>query len=347
MAALAGCGEITDKGNIVIAEVDGETITRGELQQHIRDLEEKDRPIIQYKSDVLRTLNKYIDTNILAERAKELKAAGKIAVDREQARAVFFEENPDKRIAFEIQDPEKAGFTEMEVVALQTDAEFGIDEVQERLERDAALAYTAKDLVEAGLIRIDAEDFRAEYEARANELMTFEVVEFAGIRFPRDNAQSLPAAGRLLDQWKAGTPFEEIFEIYLEQDERHVMRSMMENDPSVPRFRPFWAQVSGVPEGGVVGPVPLPAYSQVNADGDSETYPPVWVVLQVIQNVPPRQKTIEEAQRELAEPILRRRTMGALREEHGVKIYEDKLWDPSGYGDQFKDQFIETGRSRE
>ena len=36
--------------------------------------------------------------------------------------------------------------------------------------------------------------------------------------------------------------------------------------------------------------------------------------------------------------------MDQLRAQHGVEVYPDKLPDPAGFGDQYKDSMIDTGR---
>jgi hypothetical protein len=80
------------------------------------------------------------------------------------------------------------------------------------------------------------------------------------------------------------------------------------------------------------------------ADGEMEVreMPAAYVVVQVLERRPPSVMSFEEAANGLAAEIADRKALAKLREEHGVAVYEDKMPDPAGYGDQFKDSIIET-----
>jgi hypothetical protein len=162
------------------------------------------------------------------------------------------------------------------------------------------------------------------------------------VRIPASNAGALREAASIVERVRAGTPLEDIFNEYLDKDAKFGVKATLQNDPSNPKFREFWAQASGAADGTIIGPVIMSPYTQQESDGSSFDVPPTWAVVKVLQREPPRPMTFKEAAPVLAQRILRQQAIDKLRAEQGVEIYEDKLWDPSGYGDQFKGQFIET-----
>lgn len=343
----SGCGWIADKDRIVVATLDGEPIRRGDLKRIIREMSDEERPLVQNKGDLLRTLNKYIDETIKAGLAKRLKGENRIAVPREMARESYFQNNPEDRSLFEIQDPKALNLTEAGLKAVQAAVEFKIDDEEERLFREQAVMYRVQEALKGGLLAIADEEFRQEYSFQKRTLRNFEQIEFIGIRFPttlQDAASQAAAARRRMD---LGESFDQVAQSYARRDPSRILRSGFENNPASDKFRTFWSQVSGCKAGDILGPVYLPYHELVRPaeDGTSEVIPMpgAHFVFQVIEHRPESEKTLEEAKPELAPPILYRKMVERLRTEHGVEIYEDKLPDPAGYGDQFKDSFIRTG----
>ena len=344
---LGGCGELTNKERIVIAEIDGEPVTRGDLQEYIRFLNDDARPeprytIVQRKSDVLRMLHEFIDIQVTDPIANRLKSEGKITVDRDQLRAEYLARNPDKGVVYLIADPAEAGFTVSDVEAMKTIVEFAVDELEEAALRELALAYLAGEIVRRNPRAISEDDFRRAYDARKDELETFETVSFVGLRFPAADPAARRETADIRNRIRQGESFDAVFNEYVDRDENFGVRSGLQNNPNAQKFRQFWNQVSGVPAGEIVGPVFMSEYRQTNADGQAIQVPPTWAVIKILTREPPRPMTFEEAKRPLSVSILRQRVIEGLRADNGVLIYEDKLWDPAGYGDQFEGQFIEV-----
>lgn len=349
MVLAAGCGYIADKDRIVVAELDGEPITRGDLEEVIREMPDEERPLIQNKGDLLRTLNKYIDDQIKAELAKELADEDKISASRDVARAAYFEKHPEFRAAYQIQDPTQLDMTQGDVAAVKAEVEFGIDEEVERLLRDEAVEYMMQQAVQNRAVQITPEEVRREYERRKHQLIKWEFAEFIAIRFPADAPDVIQRAAQARRRIDAGESFDQVLESYLQKDTSYGMRTGLENNPGRPRFKAFWQTLHGAEVGKVYGPVLLPAHEQVgrNAQGKMvvRQMPAAYLVLQVVAHESERQKTLEEAANELAADILRRKVMDQLRAQHGVEVYPENLPNPAGYGDQYKDFIIDTGET--
>ena len=174
--SLGGCGEIIDKDNIVIAKVDGKEITRGTLRDYIREFKDDERPIVQYKSDVLRVLLEYVDTEIKNKLANRLHKDGVISVDRDRLKRQYLFDHPEEAIVFEIVNPVEAGFTPAEVVAKKAAIEFSVDELENAevgisgdFKRDYNRIITAKG--EDGLAQVEGENCGGCYQMLTAQTM--------------------------------------------------------------------------------------------------------------------------------------------------------------------------------
>ena len=346
-AAISGCGFIADKDRIVVATLDGEAIRRGDLAAVIREMPDEERPLIQNKGDLLRTLNKYINDRIKTNLAKQLKAEGKIQVDRQVARDAYFKKHPESRSVEKIRTPEALQMTQGDVNAMLAENEFGVDEEEEILLREEALNYKIQEAVQIGAISVTEDEFSREYNMLRDILLKFEYVEFDAIQFPIKAPGAVEAAAEARKRLNRGETFDVVSETYSKLNPAMVFGSAMENNPASTKYREFWDAVSDCKVGQHFGPVFMPEREQFGRaeDGTSivQTIPAVYLVLEVVGHEPAREMTPAEARPALTLSILQREVMELLRKEHGVEIYSENLWRPEGYGDQYKDQMIKTG----
>lgn len=347
LVAGSGCGWIADKNRIIVANIDDEPIRRGDLKRILREMSDAERPLVQNRGDLLRALNKYIDDRIKSDLVAELRAEKKISVPREVAKESYLQKHPEDRNIFAIQDPAALDLSQAGLEAVKAGVEFKIDDEEELLLREQAIMYRVQEALRAGTLIITDDEFEQEYSFRKDDLKNFEQIEFLGIRFPTtlpDATAEAAAARRLIDQ---GQSFDRVAEFYASRDPAFVLRSGFENNPASDKFRTFWSQVSGCKKGQILGPVYLPYHELVRLaeDGTPQSIPMpgAHFVFEVLEHTPESRKTLEQAKPDLAPAILYRKIVERMRRERGVAIYEDKLPDPSGLGDQFKDSFIKTG----
>lgn len=344
----AGCGLIADKGLIVVATLNGEDITRGDLTQILRDMPDVERPLIQNKADLLRALNAYMDGEIKQFYAEQLEAEGKIERHRDFATAVYFQKYPDKRSLEQV----KENYPPAQLRALQADIEFGIDAEETLILRGQALRFLIDEALRNGTLVITDEEFKAEYDRETTlqpgYFKHFESVIFDAMRFDDDPA-SLGEAGTIARRiFEEGEPFEAIIDSMEETQPEGVMRAAkLENDPENNRFGTFWEEISGTEGGRVHGPVLLLEHTTIrqlpSGERVQQTVPNSFLVLKIIVHNAPTDKSLDEARSDLAPAISVRKLMARLRTKHGVEVYSDKLPDPAGFGDQFKDSTINIG----
>jgi hypothetical protein len=340
----AGCGAIADKERIVIATLDGAPITRGDLFEVIRNMDDAARPNIRNRGDLLRVLNAYIDRQVKKPLGKELDE--KLPEEQKeqlmaQAREQVFLENEDKnyRQVYAMEPPADGKATPaMESYNITVNGLLNmkalIDDMAEvRYEinlGDYAVDLRAVEAFRAGEIAATPDELRNEYTFRKEEFQTFEWMEFQAIRFPASD-DGAAAAAQLRQKLAAGAPFEEAFNEALQEDPQKVLISEIENNPTLTRFQSFWRNASGAKKGEIVGPVFLPAYTQQVQMKSGEVanvqMPDAFLVLEVLDHRPARIMTIEEAQNQLLPPILHVKMLERLREERGVEIYPDQLPD--------------------
>ncbi len=348
-AALAACGFIADKDRIVVAVMDGKDITRGDLTKLIHDMPDEERPLIQNKGDLLRALNRHIDDRIKQALAVELSAAGKISVSRDTARAVYLQAHPEFAAAFRVQDPSQLGMTQADVEAVKAAVEFGIDDEEEKMLREEALAFKMHEAMQSGTVTMTREEVQAEYESRKATLVKFEFIEFIGMLFPLDRPGAIEQAANARQRLNAGEKFDDVLSELMRANPNAGIRSAAQNDPASERFVAFWQTAHGAEVGQILGPVILPEHEDVGVGEDGKPLarrvPAAYVVFEVLTHEPERLKTFDEAANEVATMILRRKVLEQLRAQHGVEVYPDKLPDPAGFGDQYKNSMIDTGKS--
>ncbi len=350
-----GCGNIADKNRIRIAKVDEEYITRGDLFELLRNMDDDKRPIIRNRNDFLRVINDHIDKQLKLPLGQQLHEDGKIDVPLDRAREKFFADSGENeeqfRMIYTIEVPESGETTPLMKVYNLTPSTIkgmkGIIEAQaKRVQRemlgDEAVAYLAVEAFKNGEIQISPELLKQEYDFKKDAFQQKERLSFRAIRFPMRLQNALEQAAATRKRIDAGESFEDLVNEFLKANtnplarpkaERpSVIESDIEHDPNLPRFRSFWETASGANENDIIGPIYLPAHQQIiqNAQGKqmAVTTPDSWLVLKVLKHFPERVMTLEEAKPRLIPPLLLAAQMKRLREEHGVEIYKNKLPDP-------------------
>jgi len=346
---LYGGNLIADKNRIVIARYQDENITRGAFKEYLRDLPDEERPLIQTLDDALEALNFWINDRIKADLAKQLSSEGKIQVSRDVAREVYFEKHPEFRNAYQLVDPTPLGISQGELAAIQAEIEFSTDEEVERLLRDEALRYTIQQAAQNRTISITPDEVRSEYEHRKQQFIRYEFIEFFGIQFPLDMPQWPALSGEARRRIDSGEAFDAVVSSFVSQNPAFGLpRSALQNDPDAERFKSFWASVHGAQVGQVVGPLLLPSHDEYVADPQTgrpvkRTRPAAQILIEILNNEPERLKTFEEAANEIANGIALQKVLAQLRAERNVEVYADKMENPGGVGNQYKDIMIDTG----
>lgn len=341
-----GCGWIADKDRIVVAELDGQPVTRGDLFRIIREMPDDERPQIRNRGDLLRVLNNYIDEEIkgplAAELDKQLDEAARELL-RSQAREEVFRRYEDYNYreiyAMEVPPDDQAtpamqtyNITSRGLQNMKDLIDNNTEEVYRKLLGNLALGMRGRAAYEAGEIVVGQEAIDREYELHKTEYLTFEWMRFRAMRFPA-TPQGISASAEVRRRIDQGTPFETLFQEFAARGQQYVVESEIENNPALEKFRGFWENASGAAPGAVVGPVYLPSYTQQRIVGDqvaSAEMPDAYLVLEVLDSRPARPMTLEEAKPALLVPLYTAAMMERLREEHGVRVYEDKLPEVSG-----------------
>lgn len=344
----AGCGRIVDKDRIRVAKMGDKYITRGDLFRLIREMPDTDRPKIRTRGDLLRVLNHHIDQRIKLPLGKKLKEEGKIDVDREQAREVYFQERGDdadyQRAMWQAEIPANDEITPlMKIYELTPDRlrnlkqniEEGTDAVVARLLGESAVQYLAVEAFKEKRITISDEEFEREYRFSGETLDVFEEIAFRAVRFPAALPDASARASAVRARLDAGEGFDALVDEFLrrgaEEKVEYVIESGIQNNPALERFRGFWEVASGTAVDSIIGPVYLPTYRQVATDAQGRArainMPDAYLVLKVLECKPARKLTLEEAKPTLAAPLIIGKMMQMLRDENGVEIYQDSLPD--------------------
>lgn len=347
---MSGCGQITDKDRIRIAKIDDRYITRGDLFKLIREMPDTERPMIRSRGDLLRVLNDYIDTRVKLPLGKKLAAEGKVSVDREQAREQYFRESGDQeeqlRAMWRMEVPKSGEITPMmELYGLTPELlQFNKDNIEEetdrtveKLQAEQAVEYLAVEAVKAGKITIDEQEIQRDYGFMKDELVTFEELQFVGIRFVADDPEAATKAAGVRDRIVAGESFDALAAEYdakgAAEGRQYVFQSGIMNNPALEKFRGFWAAASGAEPGSVIGPVYLPVYQQVARDNEGHTktmdMPAAYIIFKVLEHKPAGVLDYEQAKPFVVKPLLISKMMHLLRDERGVEVYQDKLPDPA------------------
>lgn len=344
----AGCGYIADKDRIVVAELDGRRISRGELYQIIREMPDNERPEIRNRGDLLRVLNSYVDEQIKIPLGKELNQkldeAYRQAL-RAQAREEVFRLNEDYnfRAIYAMAIPADGQATpamqDMNITArgmqnMKDLIENNTDIVYEKMLGNFAVEARGLQALRDGQLAIPEEDVKREYDLRKGEFMSYEWMKFRGIRF-MSTPEGIAECAQVRQRIEQGEPFDALFTEYAAKDTRFVVESEIENNPALEKFRGFWENSSGAEPGAIIGPVYLPSYTQSIEETSGKItnvqMPDTYLVLQVVERRPPRPMSLDEARPTLVMPLATARMMEQLREEHGVIIYENMLPDISAF----------------
>lgn len=344
--AISGCGFIADKDRIVVATLDGEPIRRGDLATVIREMPDEVRPLIQTKGDLLRTLNKYIDDQIKAALVKELRGGGKIQADREVARRAYFEKHPEYRSVYQIVEPSALQMTTGDMAAIKAEIEFGIDDEEVLLLREEALLYKAREAFDSGAVSLSDQEISSGYQGLKDLLNRPEYVEFDAIQFPTLAPGAVEAATDVRRRLDRGESFEDMSAEFNKLHPGMVIQSAMENNPVSEKYRDFWDTITGCEVGQHFGPLYMPEREQLvpmeNGQQGVQKIPAMYLVLKIVGHSDARPMTLSEAQSIIATSLLKAKVMRMLRDQHGVEIFADKLPRPEGYGNQYKDQMIDT-----
>jgi len=348
-----GCGRMIDKDRICVARIGDKYITRGDLFRLLREMSDTDRPKINSRGDLLRLLNQHIDSQIKLPLGKQLKAEGKIDVSRDVAREEFFKESGDEgeqmRNMWKMEIPKNGEITPLmreydltpEKLQFQKD---NIDEqtdiMVDKLLGEQAVQYLAVQAVKEGKLEVTSEEIEREYRFAGDSLRTLEEITFRAIRFPAAMPDAAAQASHVRAVINGGQSFEELVDALLvkgrQDNASYVIESVIQNNPSLERFRGFWNVASGAKEGDIIGPVYLPQYQQMGAGQDGKatavTMPDAYLVLKVLEHKAEHTLTIEEAKPALAAPLLVGKMMEVLRKEKGVEVYQNQLPDPGQVG---------------
>ncbi|MBI3117479.1 MAG: hypothetical protein HYZ00_02260 [Candidatus Hydrogenedentes bacterium] len=341
------CMQIAEKDNLVIAEVDNENITRGDLFRILRNMEDTERPEIATKSDLLRVLNQIIDERISIPLGEQLGKEGKINVPREAARERYFQSKGDdaEELRYIYNLNEKEAKTELmevydltpEIIRARKDViEIKTDIILEKMQGRQAVAYLAMQDFQAGTLQPDEAAVQREYDLRKNEFINYEWMSFRAFRFPSAIPEAPELAAKVRGRLDAGEPWDQLESEYLALNPDFVIESEIENNPTLQRFRSFWEHASGAQAPSVLGPLYLPAYQVMAQDAQGRPQPvqmpDSYIVLKVLESRPERVKTLDEAKPLIVPEVLITQEMEKMRQEHGVKIYEDNLFDPAQFG---------------
>ncbi|MDX9975035.1 MAG: hypothetical protein RBU21_18765 [FCB group bacterium] len=328
---ISGCGWFIDKDRIVVAQIGERKISRGELAQVIRDMPDDERPLIRSRGDLRRTLEVYVDEQIRQDLAEKL--GDKLNFPRKVAEAEFDARHPEYQgvqsmAAANVSEDYKIGRQEAQI--MRDEREAGIDRVHKRNLGRAAVLYRAREAVKNNTLAATPEELAEEYRLRGNEFKRFETILFLAIRFPGNEATALNEAAKVMQRVQAGEKFETIAQQYHAMNPDLVFTSAIENNPDIEKFKGFWQQASGAEPGQVIGPIFMPRSDRVDQQtGAVEQVGGGVVNLMVVERTPERQKSLEEATPELMQPIIEAKMMEQLRAEYDVKIFADKLPDPS------------------
>lgn len=332
LAAL-GCGMLTDSDRIRIAKIDDREITRGDLNEVIRNMSPEERPVIRTKYDLLRTLETYVDNELKAGLAKQMEAEGKLKIPRELAEQQYRALHPDEPVV-DLKNPEQVGLSKAEADFLKDERETAVDKLYEKLKGEAAVSLRVQQAIKDGM-RPTEEEYEREYKFRKDTLKNFEQIVFRGLYFPADKPDGGEMAAQVRQRLESGAKLDDLVTEYATAHGGKLFESGIENNPAVTKFMSFWQQASGANVGDVIGPIYISGWDALRQDEKGQSFagrlPDAYLTCVVIDHKPETPKTLDEAKGDLAPTILYSKVIEQMRTEHGVEIYEDKLPDPSIY----------------
>ncbi|NLN91856.1 MAG: hypothetical protein GX130_00920 [Candidatus Hydrogenedens sp.] len=346
---LVGCGQMTDKDRIRVAKVGERYITRGDLYKIIREMPDTARPLIRNRSDLVRILNQQIDNRIKLPLGVKMAKEGKVSIDREYAREMFFRDSGDQEEEFRnmwhMEVPPPGVITPlMEVYGLTPEllqfnkdlVEEGTDHMIIKLQAEQALEVLAVEAFKEGQIQLEEAEIEREYGFMKELFVEPEYLEFKGIRF-LESPDAATRSATLRERIQQGEAFDSLLEEYRqkgqEENIQYVIEAGIVNDPKKTHLRAFWEAASGAEEGTIIGPVFLGASQQRSQDPSGlitiTEQPPYYLLCVVTESRPESLLSLDQARPQVVMPLIKAKMMHLLREENQVEIYEDKLPDPS------------------
>lgn len=346
LIVIVGCGMIADKDRIKIAEIEGTSVTRGDLMRLIREMPDEERPLIRSKGDLLRELNKYLDNRIKEPLGEQLAQEGKINVPREVAAMLWDRAHPDWRQFLDAQNLSEYNLTEADRKVMKEEREDGIDRIHRKLQGETAVHYLTREGRKNGTLTIPEEECRRQYQLRSNELKYPEQMDIAGFCFPSDPAdkgvQASVAAAAVLKRMTAGEDLSKLAQELAENQVAVPFQTRIPNDPRMPQYAGFWDQASGASRGAILGPLFISGWPiGKSEDGRTAILPDGFLVCVVLARTDERPKTFEEAKEELMEELGYAKTIERLRQEKGVKVFDQKLPDPSEFDENRADSIFD------
>ena len=340
---LAACGNIVDKDRIRIAKVGATYITRGDLYKFLRLMSPEERPHINNRGDLLKVLEKYIDDELQKQVLAAAMAEGKIQAPPEDKLAEFYDaQHPEMSIS--VEQLEEFGMNQADYEALQQRRQKGIDELKEGVMRREAVIQAVAEAVQSEEITITPEEYQAEYEMRKSELLNPERATFRALIFPVQMPDAGPNSAEARRRLVKGDPWDEVAKSFVDARKAIPLQTTFVNTGQ-PKFQSFWEQASGTQKGRVLGPMIIEDWEMMTPGdaGDAQsTSLTGYLVAEVLEIHPPSQKTLEEAEADLAPAIFFVKFMKTLREKSGVEIYEDYLPEPGMFREQTDDPLVES-----
>jgi hypothetical protein len=344
-----GCGMIADKNNIRVAVLDGENITRGELNDYIRAFPENERPQIANQGDLMMVLNRMIDERIKASLVAEQGDSVPSTISRDQMREQFFkslgDEQEQYRAVWNMEIPADGQATPlMEVYGLTADSlrqmkefiESRTEAMYQRTRGDEIVAMLVADALQKGEIKPDEKALELEYKFRAADLKRPEMVTITALRFEASQAGAAEAA-QVRTAIDAGATFDSYLTQMQQKNPALVFQGSLRHERGKNNLEGFWTQASGATAGTLLGPLFMPETQQVAISPDGKqrqvTSPPSYIVCRIDAREDERTMTLQEAVPIIGPPLLIADMVRKLREQHGVQVFEENLSDPSDFAD--------------
>ena len=340
---FTACGNIVDKDRIRIAKVGTTYITRGDLHKYLRRMAPEERPHINNRGDLLKVLEKYIDTELQKLVLAASLAEDKIQLPPEERLALFYDaQHPEMSIS--VEQLEEFGMNQADFNALQQRRQKGIDELRENVMRREALILAIQEAVENDEITISNEEFAAEYEMQKGGLFNPERVTFRGLVFPVQAPDAGPDSADARKRLVKGDPWDAVAASFVDARKAIPLQTTLVN-MGQPKFQSFWEQASETQKGRILGPMIIEDWEMVlqGSGNDAQSANLTgYMVAEILEVNPATQMSLEEAEEELAPAIYFVKFMKALREKSGVEIYEDHLPEPGMFREKTNDPLIES-----
>lgn len=329
--AATGCGAITDKDRIVVAEVNGEAITRGDVRDYIRTLPQP--PNIQTRGDMIQLVNTIVDQRIKQAVLQSVGPENVPEVPREAAVAQFDAQNPELRGIMSISNPQQYGMTDAELQQAREQRELGIDDTLKDLQGELAVQLRIRDAVQDGSLVIPEDEIQKIYEARKAELAVPEQMFFRGAAFPTEQEDAREQATAMHRRALDGENFDALIREFTGKDVAFPMETGIQNTEGSGGVELFWQHASGAKVGQILGPIFMPAFQMMmpgpNGQPQPQDVPASYLVIKVLEYQEAHTMSLDSARPQLAMPLLHARMMDRLREEYNVAIFEDNVEDPT------------------